>query len=76
MQQIKPNTPEGKAAGLDNRNVRAYQTENTNGDKVTIREDKAASYGDVDGKGDQKPHFNVEVNGVDTKQHHNWEKVD
>jgi len=75
MQQIKPNTPEGKAAGLDNRNVRAYQTENTKGDQVTIREDKAASYGEG-GKGDQGPHFNVEVNGVDTKQHHNWEKVE
>lgn len=48
---IKPNTPEGKKAGLDSRNVRQDEFTNSYGEKVSIRKDKPAKYNDG-GKGD------------------------
>ncbi|MBR9908482.1 MAG: hypothetical protein GYB30_10615 [Gammaproteobacteria bacterium] len=70
---IKPGTPEGNAAGLDSRNVKQYEYTNGAGEKITIRQDKAASYGQG-GKGDQKPHFNAEPSKEGKlKQHHYYE---
>lgn len=66
---IKPNTPEGKQLGLDNRNVKLYEYTNSSGQKIHIRQDKAASYGQG-GIGDQKPHFNAGPAGQKLKQHH------
>ncbi|MDD3036927.1 HNH/endonuclease VII fold putative polymorphic toxin [Bacteroides sp.] len=65
---IKPNTPEGATANLNNRNVRQYEYTNSKGEKVTIRQDKPATYGQG-GKGDQSPHYNAEKNEK-LKQHH------
>ncbi|WP_241971656.1 RHS repeat-associated core domain-containing protein [Idiomarina fontislapidosi] len=70
---IKPGTPEGNAAGLDSRNVKQYEYTNGAGEKITIRQDKAASYGQG-GKGDQKPHFNAGPSKEGKlKQHHYYE---
>ena len=70
---IKPNTPEGKKAGLDNRNVKQYEYTNSKGEKVTIRQDKPAKYGSPDGKGDQGKHYNAGKKGENlSKQHHNY----
>lgn len=67
---IKPNTPDGNAAGLDGRNVQQHEYTNSNGDKISIRQDKAASYGEG-GKGDQSPHFNAGPSGGGKlPQHH------
>lgn len=69
---IKPNTPDGKEAKLDERNVRQYEYTNSKGEKVVIREDKPATYNDG-GKGDQGPHFNAGQNpskGGKLPQHH------
>ena len=70
---IKPGTPEGKAAGLDSRNVKQYEYTNGAGEKITIRQDKAATYGQG-GKGDQNPHFNTgKTKEGKLKQHHYYE---
>jgi uncharacterized protein RhaS with RHS repeats len=66
---IKPNTPEGNELGLDNRNVKLYEYTNSDGQKIHIRQDKAASYGQG-GIGDQKPHFNAGPAGSKLRQHH------
>jgi len=71
---IKPNTPEGKAKGLDNRNVSQHEFTNSKGEKVSIRKDKPAKYNDG-GKGDQGPHYNAGKNAKqpkDLNQHHNY----
>ena len=65
----KVGTPAGDAAKLDNRNVRQYEYTNSNGEKISIREDKAAKYGGG-GKGDQTPHFNAGKKGENLTQHH------
>lgn len=65
---IKPNTPEGDKAGLDNRNVKQYEYTNSEGKKVVIRQDKAAKYPDG---GSQPPHFNA-GQGPKLDQHHNY----
>lgn len=69
---IKPNTPEGDKASLDNRNVKQYEYTNSNGEKVVIRQDKPPTYPDG---GTQPPHFNAgkapEV-PKDLDQHHNY----
>jgi len=73
---IKPNTPEGINAGLrSGDNVRLYEYTNSSGQKIWIREDKAASYGAPGGRGDQGPHFNSGPAGgdqKDLKNHHYW----
>ncbi len=69
---IKPNTPEGRAAGLRGDNVRLYEYTNSSGQKIWIREDKAASYGAPGGKGDQGPHFNSGPKESDLKNQHYW----
>ena len=66
---IKPNTPEGSQLGLDNRNVKLYEYTNSSGQKIHVRQDKAASYGQG-GVGDQKSHFNAGPAGQKLKQHH------
>jgi len=70
---IKPNTPEGDKAGLDNRNIKQYEYTNSKGEKVIIRQDKPATYKN----GSQPPHFNAGKGPVarpkDLKQHHNIE---
>ncbi len=68
---IKPNTPEGNAAGLDSRNVKQYEFTNSQGQKVTIRQDKPATY-NGNGTGDQGAHYNAGQNGEKLKQHHNY----
>ena len=71
-QTVKPNTPEGNAAGLDNRNVKQYEYTNSKGEKVLIRQDKPAAYGQG-GTGDQGPHFNAGTPTQDKSkltQHH------
>ncbi len=69
---IKPNTPEGDAAGLDGRNVKQYEYTNSRGKKVTIRQDKPANY-NQGSKGDQGPHFNGGQSGNKLKQHHYYD---
>ncbi len=73
---IKPNTPEGIRVGLrSGDNVRLYEYTNSSGQKIWIREDKAASYGARGGRGDQGPHFNSGPAGgrqEDLKYHHYW----
>ncbi|MBX2921176.1 MAG: hypothetical protein KF746_03210, partial [Chitinophagaceae bacterium] len=70
---IKPNTPEGDKAGLDNRNVRQYEYTNSKGEKVIVREDKPAQY-NSGGTGDQGPHFNAgKASDNKLKQHHYWD---
>ena len=70
---IKPGTPEGNAAGLDSRNVKQYEYTNGAGEKITIRQDKAATYGQG-GKGDQQPHFNAgKTEEGKLNQHHYYE---
>jgi RHS repeat-associated protein len=73
---IKPNTPGGAEVGLrSGDNVRLYEYTNSRGQKIWIREDKAASYGAPGGKGDQGPHFNSGPAGArqqDLKNHHYW----
>lgn len=64
------NLPEGKAAGLDSRNVKQYEYTNSKGEKVTIRQDNKASYPDG---GTQPPHFNAGEKDP-LKQHHNYGK--
>jgi RHS repeat-associated protein len=72
---IKPNTPEGSAANLDNRNVKQYEYTNSKGEKIIIRLDKPAKYGDDGGKGDQKPHFNAgKASKGKLKQHHYYQQ--
>ncbi len=68
---IKSNTPEGKKAGLDSRNVKQYEFTNAKGEKVIIRQDKAATYPDG---GKQDRHYNS-GNAKDDKlkQHHYYE---
>ena len=66
---IKPNTLEGDKLGLDNRNVKLYEYTNSNGQKVHIRQDKAATY-NQGGVGNQTPHFNAGPAGSKLKQHH------
>lgn len=69
---IKPNTPEGDAAGLDSRNVVQHEYTNSDGQKVVIRRDKPHEYGDG-GKGDQGDHYNAGQNPQqpkDLNQHH------
>jgi RHS repeat-associated protein len=66
---IKPNTPEGKAAGLDNRNVKQYEYTNSKGEKVTIRQDKPVS--ESSGKGTQPAHYNAGKEEK-LKQHHTY----
>jgi RHS repeat-associated protein len=66
---IKPDTPEGDEEGLDDRNKRLYEYTNSKGEKVRIREDKAAKYKDG---GTQPPHFNAGKKGEKLKQHHNF----
>lgn len=66
---IKVGSDKGKAAKLDQRNVRQYEHTNSEGKKISVREDKAAKYGDG-GKGDQTPHFNAGEQGTDLKQLH------
>jgi HNH/Endo VII superfamily nuclease toxins len=69
---IKANTPAGKAAGLDSRNVKQYEYTNSKGEKITIRQDKAAEYGSG-GAGDQAPHFNAGQQDSKLSQHHFYE---
>jgi RHS repeat-associated protein len=64
---IKPGTPAGNAAGLDSRNVRQYEFTNSKGEKISIREDKAATYPDG---GTQSRHFNAGPSGGKLEQHH------
>jgi RHS repeat-associated protein len=64
---IKPGTPEGNAAGLDSRNVRQYEYTNSKGEKISIREDKPASYPDG---GSQPAHLNAGKSGEKLEQHH------
>jgi hypothetical protein len=66
---IKPNTPQGNQVGLDGRNVKQYEYTNSSGQKISIRQDKAAGYGQG-GAGDQKTHFNAGPAGSKLKQHH------
>ena len=66
---IKPNTIEGEAIGLDKRNVRQYEYTNSNGEKISIREDKPFNY-NQGGKGNQGPHFNSGKKGGKLKKHH------
>jgi hypothetical protein len=70
---IKPNTPGGAEVGLrSGDNVRLYEYTNSRGQKIWIREDKAASYGAPGGKGDQDQHFNSGPKEGDLKNHHYW----
>lgn len=70
---IKPNTPDGDKAELDNRNVKQYEYTNSKVEKVIIRQDKPANYQDG---GSQPPHFNAGKGPIaqpkDLKQHHNY----
>ncbi|UTZ37250.1 hypothetical protein HB763_11415 [Vibrio campbellii] len=67
---IKPNTPEGKEVGLDERNVKQLDYTNNKGKKISIRQDKPAKYDDG-GKGDQRNHYNAGIKGSPKlKQHH------
>lgn len=68
---IKPNTPDGQKAGLDNRNVVQHEYTNSKGEKVSIRQDKPAKYNDG-GRGDQGNHHNAGNSGEGLKQHHNY----
>ena len=75
---IKPNTPEGKEAGLDNRNIKQYEFTNSKGERIIIRQDKPAQYGGPNGKGNQSEHFNAGKSNENlSKQHHYylWENV-
>ena len=68
---IKPNTPEGKEAGLDNRNIKQWEFKNSKGERIIIRQDKAAQYGEQSGKGNQSEHFNAGKSNENlSKQHH------
>jgi hypothetical protein len=58
---------------LDSRNVKQYEYTNGQGESISIRQDKAAGYGQR-GKGDQDPHFNAGASGGKLKQHHYYEK--
>jgi RHS repeat-associated protein len=69
---IKPNSAEGRAAELRGDNVRLYEYTNSRGQKIWIREDKAASYGAPGGRGDQGPHFNSGPKGEKLTNHHYW----
>jgi len=66
---IKPNTPADDKAGLDSRNVKQYEYTNSKGEKIVIRQDKPASYGQG-GVGDQGPHYNAGNEGGKLTQHH------
>lgn len=66
---IKPGTPEGKKAGLDDRNVVQYEYTNSKGEKISIREDKPATYPEG-GAGNQGAHFNSGKSGEKLKEHH------
>ena len=70
----KPGTPEGNQIGLDPaRNSRLYEFTNNQGNKVWIREDFPATYGDPNGVGDQGPHFNSGPAGSQgLPGHHYW----
>jgi hypothetical protein len=71
---VKPNTPEGDKAGLDNRNVKQYEYTNSKAEKVIIRQDKPAQYNDG-GTGDQPPHFNAgKASDSKLKQHHYYDE--
>jgi hypothetical protein len=67
---IKSGTAEGDAAGLDSRNVRQYEFTNSEGQKISIREDLPVDYGD--GGPAQPPHFNSGPSGGDLTGHHYW----
>jgi RHS repeat-associated protein len=72
---IKPNTDAGRATRLrSGDNVRLYEYTNSSGQKIWIREDRAASYGAPGGAGDQKPHFNSGPAGdqKNLNNHHYW----
>jgi HNH/Endo VII superfamily nuclease toxins len=69
----KPNTPDGDRLGLDHRNVVLYEYTNSSGNRIHIRHDKAASYGQG-GIGDQKPHFNAGPANEKLRQHHYYEE--
>jgi RHS repeat-associated protein len=72
---INPNTDGGRAARLrPGDNVRLYEYTNSSGQKIWIREDKAASYGAPGGRGDQGPHFNSGPAGdqKNLNNHHYW----
>ena len=69
VRTVRPNTPEGREEGLDSRNVVLYEYVNRDGQRIFIREDKAASYGDG-GQGDQEPHFNSGPNKDKLLLHH------
>jgi RHS repeat-associated protein len=72
---IKPNTPEGREAGLrSGENVRLYEYTNSRGQKIWIREDNATLYGSPGGRGDQGPHFNSGPKGEKLRNHHYWEQ--
>jgi len=66
---IKPNTPEGNQLGLDGRNVKQFEYTSSSGQKISIRQDKAAGYGQGSA-GDQKTHFNAGSAGQKLRQHH------
>jgi RHS repeat-associated protein len=65
---IKPGTPEGNAAGLDERNVKLYEYSNSRGEKIHVRQDKPATY-NQNGAGDQGPHFNSGPAGEKLQRH-------
>lgn len=46
-----------------------YEYTNNKGEKIIIRQDKPAKYGEG-GRGDQGPHFNAGKDGGRLKQHH------
>ncbi len=71
---IKPNTDDGNAANLNDKNVKQYEYTNSKGEKVTIRQDKPEKYNDG-GQGDQPPHFNAGESGKKLKQHHNYLEI-
>ena len=49
--------------------IKLYEYTNSSGQKIHIRQDRAASYGQG-GVGDQKSHFNAGPAGSKLKQHH------
>ena len=69
IRTIKPNTPEGIKLGLDDRNVLLHEYVNSAGEKIHIRLDKPAGFGQG-GVGDQGRHFNAGPAFNKLKQHH------
>ncbi|MEM6397667.1 MAG: RHS repeat-associated core domain-containing protein [Bacteroidota bacterium] len=65
---IRPGTEEGDEAGLDEeRNVRQYEYTNSEGERISIREDRPVEYPDG---GRQDPHFNSGKSGEKLRKHH------